>query len=376
MKRVFLILGLLLTLFGAAVSYLPSERDTVSASAGSAVGDAEVYAGYEGGFGFSDGAESDSRLDAILKREEERWRALNEHGKNPEKAPHDGETEKKKFIRWCEFAVPYEILAKAMSLDIESHTNGGTPIDWIDLLSLYAVKCYGNFGNSSVKDLRTLAADIKSGNVPERLKNHKLYPFYKEVYTAVLGEYLGSYTVEKPDPENPEKTIKIEKYGMKVYSPIAAGYRYSHYDDFGNSRNFGYKRRHLGHDLMGSIGTPIVAVEGGIVSEIGWNRFGGWRIGIRSFDTKRYYYYAHLRKDKPYPAEFKKGDVVHAGDVIGYLGMTGYSSKPNVNNIKPPHLHFGLQLIFDESQANGASEIWVDVYALTRLLQKNCAKVR
>ncbi len=47
---------------------------------------------------------------------------------------------------------------------------------------------------------------------------------------------------------------------------------------------------------MGSIGTPIIAVESGTIEALGWNQYGGWRIGIRSFDKKRYYYYAHLRK--------------------------------------------------------------------------------
>lgn len=33
---------------------------------------------------------------------------------------------------------------------------------------------------------------------------------------------------------------------------------------------------------MGSIGTPIIAVESGVVEHLGWNQYGGWRIGIRS----------------------------------------------------------------------------------------------
>ena len=53
-----------------------------------------------------------------------------------------------------------------------------------------------------------------------------------------------------------------------------------------------------------------------------------------------------------------------AGDVIGYMGHTGYSTKENVNNIDTVHLHFGLQLIFDESQKEGNNEIWVDCYEL------------
>ena len=102
------------------------------------------------------------------------------------------------------------------------------------------------------------------------------------------------------------------------------------------------------------------SVESGTVVNLGWNQYGGWRIGIRSFDGKRYYYYAHLRKDHPYVANLAEGSTVTAGDVIGYLGMTGYSIKQNVNNINVPHLHFGIQLIFDESQVEGTNEIWIN----------------
>jgi len=53
------------------------------------------------------------------------------------------------------------------------------------------------------------------------------------------------------------------------------------------------------------------------------------------------------------------------------MGHTGYSAKENVNNIDVVHLHWGLQLIFDESQKEGNNEIWIDVYVLTRFLAKH-----
>lgn len=53
------------------------------------------------------------------------------------------------------------------------------------------------------------------------------------------------------------------------------------------------------------------------------------------------------------------------------MGHTGYSTTENVNNIKIVHLHWGLQLIFDESQKEGDNEIWIDVYPLTRFLAKH-----
>lgn len=123
--------------------------------------------------------------------------------------------------------------------------------------------------------------------------------------------------------------------------------------------------------MMGQVGTPVIAVESGYVEAIGWNQYGGWRLGIRSFDGKRYYYYAHLRKNYPYHKSLKQGSIITAGDVIGYLGRTGYSRTENTNNIDEAHLHFGLQLIFDESQKEGNNEIWVDCYELTKFLSMN-----
>ena len=116
-------------------------------------------------------------------------------------------------------------------------------------------------------------------------------------------------------------------------------------------------------------------MESFYVEAIGWNKYGGWRIGIRSFDHKRYYYYAHLRQNYPYAEGLKEGSIVTAGDVIGYIGHAGYSETENTNNIDQIHLHFGVHLIFDESQKEGNSEIWVDGYNLTRFLRKHCSEV-
>lgn len=64
-----------------------------------------------------------------------------------------------------------------------------------------------------------------------------------------------------------------------------------------------------------------------------------------------------------------------AGDVIGYMGHTGYSDKENVNNIEEVHLHVGLRLIFDESQKEGDNEIWIDFYQLAGFLSANRCEV-
>lgn len=283
--------------------------------------------------------------------------------------------EEKDYIKWVDFNVSYEALCAAYEADLELHGQG-KDADWIDLLAVTAARSGGNFGKTEVKNIRELALKLenKETTVEKESSGLKYFNYYKEAYGAVLAEYVGDYEFLESDESGNE--TEREGYGLKAFSPVAGGFAYSDYDDFGASRSYGYNRPHLGHDMMGQTGTPIIAVESGMVECLGWNQYGGWRIGIRSFDQKRYYYYAHLRQNYPYAEGLKEGDTVSAGQVIGYMGHTGYSSKENVNNIDETHLHFGIQLIFDESQKEGNNEIWIDCYALVRFLYRNRSPVQ
>lgn len=270
-------------------------------------------------------------------------------------------------IRWVDFGVPYESLKYAMQVDIAT-AEEEKHISWIDVLALAGCRTGGKCGLASVKKA---VKELKEDRSPEQLLGnlYKYYDYYHKVYDSVLGGLLGNYAIEVNGELKPQ-------YGLKAFSPIAAGYGYSHCSDFGNQRSFGFSRKHLGNDLMGNQGTPIVAVEGGVVEAMGWNRYGGWRIGIRSFDSKRYYYYAHLQKDRPFAPELEQGDIVQAGDLIGFMGRTGYSDKENVNNIQTVHLHFGMELVFEEWQKECNSEIWIDVYNIVRLLNQHRSNLK
>ena len=265
-------------------------------------------------------------------------------------------------INWVDFDIPYESLKYAMDADIQT-AEQEKHISWIDSLALAGVRTGGKCPVSSVK---RAVSELKTGADPESLLagQYKYYSYYHNAYQAVLGGLLGNFAICVEGEWKPA-------YGLKAYSPIAAGYGFSHSDDFGNKRSFGFARKHLGHDMMGSLGTPIVAVESGVVEAMGWNRSGGWRVGIRSADSKRYYYYAHLQKDKPFADGLQIGDLVKAGDLIGFMGRTGYSDKENINNIETVHLHFGIQLIFEEDQKECNSEIWINAYNIVRLLHEH-----
>ena len=283
------------------------------------------------------------------------------------------ESDEKEFIRWMEFTPTKEALQTAYDWDVET-VSDAIHIDWITLLAYGAVKGGGKFDKKVIRAMNEYAEAVRSGEKDmEELEEMKYYPYYHEILSAVLDGMVGNYRIEVSDDEG--NVTWQDCYGLKAFSPIAKGFYYNDYDDFGTGRSYGYKRRHLGHDMMGQIGTPIIAVESGYVEALGWNQYGGWRIGIRSLDKKRYYYYAHLRQNYPYAEGLEEGSYVTAGDVIGYMGHTGYSATENVNNIDVTHLHFGMEIIFDESQKDSDNEIWIDCYELTKFLYQNQSAV-
>ena len=321
--------------------------------------------------------EKESPLDNVLNSDFNGEEFMNKISNiSTEEIAEDSEKNENSYIKWVDFKGTASILSKLAKLDISSHNDENSPIkyNWIELMSYLACKYGGDLSLFKQSDLDSLISSLNEGKTIDELSSGmKLYNYFYQSYDAIFHEYIGEYEIQTLD-ENGNK-VYTKKYGLKAFLPIAKNYSFNHYKDFGSSRSYGYRRVHLGNDLMGSIGTPIIAVESGYVEALGWNQYGGWRVGIRSFDGKRYYYYAHLRKDHPYAKDLAEGDIVTAGDVIGYLGMTGYSAKENVNNINIPHLHFGIQLIFNEVQKDGVNQIWIDVYEIIEFLRQNTSQV-
>lgn len=277
------------------------------------------------------------------------------------------EPSKNSYIKYVEFNVTKSALQDAIDIDINTK-DSDNHADCITLLAYLGAKYGGDFSKYKSSDMTSVAEKIEQGEKIEELtKDMKYFKYYSEAYKAALNGIVGNYEMEKDDGSG---QITTEKgYGLCWFSPIAKTFPYSCYDDFGAVRTYGYTRPHLGHDLMSAVGTPVIAVESGRVECMGWNKYGGWRVGIRSDDNKRYWYYAHLRQNRPFAENLKEGDRVNAGDVIGYVGRTGYSDTENINGITESHLHIGLELVFDESQKESDNEIWIDLCAITSVLE-------
>jgi murein DD-endopeptidase MepM/ murein hydrolase activator NlpD len=112
--------------------------------------------------------------------------------------------------------------------------------------------------------------------------------------------------------------------------PIAGPHSFS--DTFGAPRMFGtaYAHLHQGTDIFAASGTPLVAVERGVVFSMGSDVLGGTKLWLQGASGTKYYY-AHL---SAFAEGMADGTVVQAGQLVGYVGNTGNAATT------PAHCHF------------------------------------
>lgn len=157
-----------------------------------------------------------------------------------------------------------------------------------------------------------------------------------------------------------------------VYFPVPesshdkARYGVSFADSWMDSRKFGGERGHEGCDIMAAVNErghyPVVSISDGIVEKMGWLKLGGYRIGIRS-PGGTYFYYAHL---SDYAPDLSVGDEVMAGELLGFMGDTGYSETEGTTGNFPVHLHVGIYW----NDANGEERSFNPYPFLKELEQK------
>ena len=129
-----------------------------------------------------------------------------------------------------------------------------------------------------------------------------------------------------------------------------------------DNRTYGGQRGHEGCDIMGNQrprGTyPVVSMSDGVVEKVGWLEKGGWRIGIRTA-SGLYLYYAHLYD---YSKDWKEGDEVTAGELLGFMGDSGYSAIEGTVGNFDVHLHVGMYLRTDHYEELSVTPYWVLKY--------------
>lgn len=191
-----------------------------------------------------------------------------------------------------------------------------------------------------------------------------------ERFRADPEGYLNPYrTIESHDEElqKIENTINRE---LK-YFPVEKSYiqEIKYCDSWYGERTYGGDRVHEGTDIMdirnepGRI--PVISMTDGVVRNMGWLTLGGWRIGIES-EGGIYYYYAHLYS---YAAGLKPGDPVYAGQLLGFMGNSGYGEE-GTTGMFDTHLHIGIYFY----QAD-ETEISINPYLFLKKLQEKQGKV-
>lgn len=160
-----------------------------------------------------------------------------------------------------------------------------------------------------------------------------------------------------------DKTVSIIMEKARLYKhfgrlnlnhktfPLPRGYNFTYHNTWGDSRGWGGRRIHEGTDIFAGYGVPVRSTSYGIVEMKGWNKYGGWRVGIRDINNT-YHYFAHLNG---FSKDLKIGQIVEPGTLIGSVGSTGYG-PPGTSGKFPPHLHYGMY------KDNGRTEWSFDPY--------------
>ncbi|GGJ62497.1 M23 family metallopeptidase [Virgibacillus salexigens] len=198
----------------------------------------------------------------------------------------------------------------------------------------------------------------------------KADPENPEDILQTIGNYILEYGQTKDDIKialwnyyNRDLSVQTIMNTAKVFQtfqdinltdrdfPVSISHNYSYRSTWGDRRGFGGLRIHEGTDIFAGYGTPVKSTTYGVIEMMGWNLYGGWRIGIRDI-YNIYHYYGHMNG---YDDNIKVGQVVKPGDVLGSVGSTGYG-PPGTSGKFPPHLHYGMY------KDNGTSEWSFDPY--------------
>ncbi len=122
----------------------------------------------------------------------------------------------------------------------------------------------------------------------------------------------------------------------RLLLPVQGTRREQLVDSFADGRA---GHRHEAIDIMAPRNSPVLAVEDGRLTKLFFSQRGGNTIYQFDPGTTYAYYYAHLER---YADGLHEGDLLHRGQVIGYVGSSGNASA------EAPHLHFAIFLLTAE----------------------------
>lgn len=171
-------------------------------------------------------------------------------------------------------------------------------------------------------------------------------------------------------PQESSRLLEAVKQEVKYFpvpeSTLDPKLKTSYVNTWMSERNYGGKRGHEGIDIMALKNQrglyPVLSMTDGVITNLGWLEQGGYRIGITG-NSGTYYYYAHLDSY----TEIQKGDKVKAGELLGYMGDSGYGPEGTTGKFDV-HLHIGIYVYLD------GEEISLNPYYVLRWLEERRLK--
>lgn len=140
---------------------------------------------------------------------------------------------------------------------------------------------------------------------------------------------LSAYHYTLPDGKTgyfDREGRNLQKQLMRAplnYSRISSGFSY-------NRRHpvLGRNMPHLGIDYAAPVGTPVWAAGDGTVVAMGNDQANGRYVRLRHTNREYETYYLHFSR---FARGLKVGAKVRQGEVIGYVGATGYATGPHLD---------------------------------------------
>ncbi|WP_236838745.1 M23 family metallopeptidase [Caldalkalibacillus salinus] len=264
----------------------------------------------------------------------------------------------------------YERTVQKVRKDIP--TQGGSisiyykPSDWSGILNPNPEETFVE----SIRFFEGLGRDGNNDGLASREDDEDVL-YTMAHYLSQYGANMDDFKIALWDYYHNDLSVKQVTTIAKIYRhfgtldldrrafPLPLTHSYSYRSTWGDGRGWGGRRIHEGTDIFASYGVPVRSTTYGIIEIMGWNRYGGWRVGIRDANNV-YHYFAHL---SGFNDEVKEGDIVEPGTVVGYVGSSGYG-KPGTSGKFPPHLHYGMY------KFNGRTEWSFDPYPYLRVWEK------
>jgi murein DD-endopeptidase MepM/ murein hydrolase activator NlpD len=145
-------------------------------------------------------------------------------------------------------------------------------------------------------------------------------------------------TLQPDEPSAPDVTPPpMLRRNLSLLIPVSGVTAAQLSDTYTDARGQG--RSHDAIDIMAPTGTPVVAVDDGVIVKLFNSKPGGLTIYQFDDDAELAYYYAHLDH---YAEGLSEGQTVARGDLIGYVGYSGNASPDG------PHLHFAIFILGPE----------------------------